>query len=72
MKYWFAYRVFDASVDQKPQSSVVRGPFDTYQKAKSEKMMLRGADIQKTAIFQAVSREDAEAIAENETYMIGG
>lgn len=63
MKYWFAYRVFDPSIDQKPQSPIICGPFDTYQKAKSEKGALRGADIQKTEIFEAVTIEEAETKA---------
>ena len=70
MNYWFAYRVFDKQIDLIPGASVLEGPFPTYDEAKLRKLSRRGADLQKTSIFPAASREDAERMIENETWMI--
>lgn len=70
MSYWFAYRVFDKNIDLQPGSAVLEGPFETYDKAKLEKLSCRGSDLQKTSIFSAPSKKDAEKQIAKETWTI--
>lgn len=67
MSYWFAFRVYQKGVDLEPCSPVLEGPFETYLDAKKEKMSIRGGDIQKTSIFPAESKEEAENQLARET-----
>jgi len=70
MDYWFAYRVFDRSIDISPGSEILEGPFDSYEKAKKVKVSIRGSDMQKTSIFKASSKSEAESKLKNETWMV--
>jgi nicotinamide mononucleotide (NMN) deamidase PncC len=70
MAYWFAYRVFDTKIDVKPGSAILEGPFVTYEEAKSKKLQLRGSDLQKTSVFSAATKEEAEAQIARESWMI--
>jgi hypothetical protein len=70
LSYWFAYRVFDKQIDLEPGASVLEGPFPTYDEAKTRKLSRLGADLQKTSIFSAASREDAEEHIGVETWMV--
>ena len=70
MNYWFAYRVYDRSIDISPGSAVLEGPYESYEKAKEVKISIRGSDIQKTSIFKASSEEEANEILKNETWMV--
>lgn len=71
MSYWFAYRVYHKEIDLNPGSPILEGPFDTYKDAKKEKEKenIRGNDMQKTAIFPAENREEAEMKLAKETWM---
>lgn len=69
MSYWFAYGVFDKQIDLKPGAAVLEGPFQSYDDAKSKKLRCRGSDLQKTSIFPAASKEDAERQIANETWI---
>ena len=70
MDYWFAYRVFDKSIDISPGSGILEGPFDLYEEAKKVKVSIRGSDMQKTSIFKASSKSEAESKLKNETWMV--
>jgi hypothetical protein len=70
MSYWFAFRVYQKGVDLEPRSPVLEGPFKTYQDAKKEKVSIRGGDMQKTSIFPAESKEEAENRLAGETWMV--
>lgn len=70
MSYWFAYRVYQKGIDLKPGSPVLEGPFQTYQDAKKLKESIRGGDIQKTSIFPADSKEQAEMKLAVETWIV--
>lgn len=70
MSYWFAYRVFDKNIDIDPGAPVLNGPYKTYDEAKSKKLSYSGSDLQKTSIFSAVSKEDAEKKIESEKWIV--
>ena len=70
LSYWFAIRVFDKKIDLKLGVPVLEGPFELYDEAESKKRYYVGTDIQKTPIFQAASKEDAEKHVEEETWVI--
>lgn len=70
LSYWFAYRVFDKKIDLKPGAAVLEGPYQTYDQAKAKKLSCRGSDLQKTSIFPAASKEDAEKQIARETWMV--
>lgn len=70
LSYWFAYRVFDEQIDLEPGAPVLEGPFPTYDEAKAQKLSYRGTDLQKTSVFFAASRVDAEKQIEIETWMV--
>ena len=70
LSYWFAYRVFDRNIDINPGAEILEGPFESYELAKSEKIKIRGSDMQKTSIFPAASKNDAEIHLPNETWMV--
>ena len=69
MNYWFAYRVFARGIDLSPGAEILKGPFESYQDAKSVKSSMRGSDLQKTSIFPADSREEAIDKLKFETWM---
>lgn len=70
MSYWFAYRVFNPKIDINPGGAVLEGPFDSYELAKSVKLKIHGSDMQKTSIFPAASKIEAEAHLPKETWMV--
>ena len=70
MNYWFAYRVFDRSIDINPGSAILEGPFETYESAKEIKIAIRGGDMQKTSIFTAPSEDEAKKKIEKETWIV--
>ena len=67
MSYWFTYRIFDKNIDLKPRSSILEGPFASYDAAKLQMESCRGSDLQTTQIFQAGSKEEAEKYINKET-----
>lgn len=68
--HWFAHRVFDRNIDIEQGDAILEGPFVSYELAKSEKLKIRGSDIQKTPIFPAASKNDAEIHLLKETWMV--
>lgn len=70
LSYWFAYRVFDEKIDLTSGAAVLEGLFQTYDQAKEKKLSYRGSDLQKTSIFPAASKEDAEKQIARETWMV--
>ncbi len=70
MSYWFAYRVNDKNIDISPGSAIIEGPFESYDKAKKIKENIRGSDMEKTSIFKAESKLDAEEKLKKETWMV--
>jgi len=70
LSYWFAYRVFDQRIDINPGCAILEGPFESYELAKSEKLKIRGSDMQKTSIFTAASKSEAQAHLPKETWMV--
>lgn len=70
MNYWFAYRVFNSDIDKSPGDAVLEGPFDSHEQAKSVKLKIQGFDMQKTSIFPANSKSEAEAQVLKETWMV--
>jgi hypothetical protein len=70
MSYWFAFRVFDRSIDINPGSAILEGPFETYESAKERKIAIRGGCMQKTSIFTAPFEDEAKQNLEKETWIV--
>lgn len=70
MSYWFAYRVAADRNGNRPGAAILEGPFESYHHAKSVKVGIRGYDMEKTAIFPADKKEEAEKHLKLETWMV--
>lgn len=69
MSYWFGYRVFDKRIDLQPGWEILKGPYESYDAAKADKLSFRGSDLQKTSISPADSKDEAIKKMEFETWM---
>jgi len=70
MSYWFGYRVFDKTIDLQPGGEILKGPYESYDAAKADKLSFRGSDLQKTSIYPADSKEEATKKMKSETWMV--
>jgi hypothetical protein len=58
--YWFGFQLFNKKVDIQPKEKQLSKSFESYDEAKIERMIYSTQDYQRTSIFEATSKEEAE------------